>query len=289
MKQMNLQIWRVFAAFAGTLLLSSCAALQDVTQIQAPRVSFQDVRYTGLSFDAIDLAVDVNIHNYNPVSINFSGFDYEFDINDNPFLTGQQEYAFSIAAMDQTTVQIPVSVNYQDVYNTVSSLLTEDQASYRMAGGVLFDVPVLGQLRIPFSKRGEFPAVKLPDIQVSGLRVTRLDVGGADIALNLEIANPNAFELLLNRIDYTLLINGRNLMQGIGEPQTRIAKNSSAPLSLGMSLDFAQVGLTLYQILSGQNQVNYELQGSLDVGSSLPLLKHATIPLNRSGVLNISR
>lgn len=289
MKQISFQPMRLFALFIGVLALSSCAALQDLTQIQAPRVSFQDVRYTGLSFDAIDLAVDVNIHNYNPVSINFSGFDYEFDINDNPFLTGQQDYAFSIAAMDQTTVQIPVSVNFQDVYNTVSSLLTEDQASYRMAGGVLFDVPVLGQLRIPFSKSGEFPAVKLPDIRVSGLRVTRLDVGGADIALNLEIANPNAFELLLNRIDYTLLINGRNLMQGIGEPQTRIAKNSSAPLSLGMSLDFAQIGLTIYQILSGYNQVNYQLQGSLDVGSSLPLLKHAAIPLNQSGVLNISR
>jgi len=289
MKQTILSKWRLLAVFAGSLFLSSCALLQDVTQIQAPRVSFQDVRYTGISFDAIDLAVDVNIQNDNPVSINLSGFDYQFDINDNPFLTGQQEYAFSIASMDQTTLQIPVSVNFQDMYNAVSSLLTEDQASYRMAGGVSFDVPVLGLLRIPFSKRGEFPAVKLPDIQVSGLRVTRLDVSGADIALNVNIENPNAFELLLNRIDYALLINGRNWLQGVGEPQTRISKNSSASLSLGMSLDFVQVGLTLYQILSGYNQVNYQLQGSLDVGSSLPLLQQATIPLNQSGVLNISR
>lgn len=289
MKQIILSKWRLFAAFTGSLFLSSCALLQDVTQIQAPRVSFEDVRYTGISFDAIDFAVDVNIHNYNPVSINFSGFDYQFDINGNSFLTGQQDYAFSIASMDRTTVQIPVSVNFQDLYNTVSSLLTEDQASYRMAGGVSFDVPVLGQLRIPFSKSGKFPAVKLPDISVNSLRVTRLDVSGADIALNLSIANPNAFELLLNRIDYALQINGRNWIQGVGQQQTRIAKNSSAPISLGMSLDFIQVGLTLYQILSGQNQVNYQLQGSLDVGSSLPLLQQATIPLNRSGVLNISR
>jgi len=289
MKQTILSKWRLLAVFAGSLFLSSCALLQDVTQIQAPRVSFQDVRYTGISFDAIDLAVDVNILNDNPVSVNLSGFDYEFEINNNPFLSGQQEYGFSIAAMERTTLQIPVTVNFQDLYNTVSSLLKEDQASYRMAGGVSLDVPVLGSLRVPFSKRGEFPAVKLPDIRVSGLRVTRLDVSGADIALNLNIENPNAFELLLNRVDYALSINGRNWLQGVGEQQTRISKNSSAPVSLGMSLNFAQVGLTLYQILSGYNQVNYQLQGSLDVGSSLPLLKHATIPLNQSGVLNISR
>lgn len=273
----------------GNFLLSGCATVRDIVQIFRPELKVKDVHLTGLTFDSADLALDVEVQNPNPLPIAMTEFDYDLKINSISFLKGQQPNQMTIDALGGTVFQIPVSVNYKNLYDTFQSLKEQDTAAYHIDCGVSFDLPGMGLTRIPFSAQGDFPAVKLPGVKVDGLKVKNMNLAGADMELKLHLTNPNGFELLLNNIDYALDINGKTWAKGVSNVQTQVSRQSESTIGIPISLDFAQIGLGVYQLLSGEQTLDYSLQGKLNVGSSLPLLKNAAIPLNRSGALNILR
>jgi LEA14-like dessication related protein len=279
--------WWLISLLLGTLLLSGCAAVQRAIDILQPKLSIKDVHVTDLSFKEVDLAVDVEVDNPNLLPIDLTGFDYDLKINNISFIKGQQDKQMKIASLEQSVFQIPVTLNYKNLYETFKSLKDQDSTGYQIACGVLFDLPGLGPTRIPFDTKGEFPTIKLPNIKVDGLKIKRLDFSGADMELKLQMDNPNAFDLLLNSIDYNLVVNGKTWVKGLKADRTQVMKKSASSIGIPITLDFAQVGLSLYQTLTGNKKLDYQFKGNLDLGSSLPLLKQATLPIDRSGNLNI--
>ncbi len=288
-KEYTLKKWYFIAICLGSIVFSGCAAVQDVFQVLQPELDVKNVRITGLSFDAVDLTLDIEASNLNPLPISLTGFDYNLKINNASFLQGQQKESFTIAARDATVFRIPVSLNYKDLYATFRTLRDQDLTSYRIAGGVSFNLPVLGSTRIPFGADGEFPALKIPTIKVDGMRVKQMDLTGADLELKLDIRNPNGFDLLLNSLNYELAVNGKTWARGAGAHTAQIAQKAESSIRIPVSLDFAQIGTSAFRMLSGSKKLNYQLRGKLDLGSSLPLLQHATLPLDYSGMLRISR
>ncbi len=279
----------VSVALIGSLLLSGCAEVQQVLDIVRPELHVKDVKVTGLTFEGVNLAVALEASNLNPLPISLTGFDYELKINESSFLKGQEEETFTIAAMESTVFQIPVSLNFQDLYSTFQTLRNQDMTSYKIDGGVSFELPALGVTRIPFGTDGEFPALKMPTVNVDGLRVKKLDFEGADMELKLNITNPNGFDLLLNSLNYNLAVGGKTWAAGSGQQAATIKEKGKSSIRIPMSLDFAQIGLSASQLFAKGKNLDYQLSGKLDLGSSLPLLQHATFPLDYSGQLNISR
>jgi hypothetical protein len=70
---------------------------------------------------------------------------------------------------------------------------------------------------------------------------------------------------------------------------TTVGENGSNDVRIPVSLNFAQIGQGVVQLLQGNRSVQYSLDGSLDLGTTLPLLGDVTLPLDRTGQLTISR
>jgi hypothetical protein len=68
-----------------------------------------------------------------------------------------------------------------------------------------------------------------------------------------------------------------------------VRRKGTGTVAIPISLDFGQMGGTLYGLLSGDKKLNYNLSGTLDLGTSLPLLSHAELPIDKSGYLEILR
>ncbi len=274
----------------GIIALTGCATVRDIAGTLKPGVRLKDVHLDSLSFDAAKLLIDVDIENPNPlVPISLAGVDYNLKINDISFLKGQQPHELRIDPLGATVFQIPVTLNYKNLYDTFQSLRNQDVTAYNIDCGLSFDLPGLGLARVPLSTSGEFPAVKVPSISVEGLKVKKVNVAGADLELQLRMNNPNAFDLLLNRFDYELHVNGKPWATGMGLNQVPVGSKGKSAITIPISMDFAQIGFTVYQMLSGGEEFDYAFTGKLDVGSSLPLLQQTTLPFNTSGKLNIHR
>ena len=281
----------ILAAFTIIILsLNSCAIFQSIISgagIKEPEADFVNARLSGLSFDAVDFLFDLKIKNPNKIGIKLAKLDYEFFVNESSFLKGIQDKGIEIVSMGEQTVQFPISLRFSDLYQTFQTLKSQGLSNYRMNFGLSFDLPVLGALRIPLSKSGDFPLVKLPKISFSDIRIERLSLSGADLRVGLNIDNPNIFSVLLGQMNYQLNINGLKLISGKTDKKAQIKENGKGVIDIPFSLDFMQIGRSFYQILSSKEKLSYQMTGNLDIETSHELLKQVSLPFDLSGVTEL--
>jgi len=194
-----------------------------------------------------------------------------------------------IAAGAQSTVELPLSLDFGELYNLAKGLAGQDSAAYALDAGLAFEVPVLGALRLPLQTTGSLPMLKAPRVAVEGLKVKRLKLTGAEVELQLKLDNPNAFGVRFERLDYRLGIDGDLWAEGEGAQVTALDAKSEGLLRLPISLDFTRMGMSAYRALTGKAPLRYDLQGNLDLGTALPLLPRAAIPLRLQGQVPLRR
>ncbi|MFC1713073.1 LEA type 2 family protein [Candidatus Poribacteria bacterium] len=283
---------KIVCLILGAMLLSSCAMISDIAgeaKIKYPQVDFGGAKITGLSFDTADLLFDLKIRNPNSVGLTMAGFDYDFLINGNPFLNGNQSKGLKIAAGGESTVQLPLSLRYVDLYQTFQSLKDQDSSTYQMDFGFAFDLPVLGRVNIPVSKSGDIPLLKLPKISLDTLSLNNLGLTGADLMLKVRLDNPNAFSMLLQKFQYEFDVDGRNWISGYTEAPTQITENGQGFVEIPIYLNLIEMGRSVYQILAGNADLNYNFGGNLDLATSLPILGEVSLPFDRSGSVKLIR
>ncbi len=95
-----------FAGILSVFFLFGCAGLRHMLQVQKPILHVDQVRMAGLSLDAVQLAVDVKIHN--PMAVHLAGFDYDFQLNGLSFLRRDHEKPLEIPAQGQGKIEIPI-------------------------------------------------------------------------------------------------------------------------------------------------------------------------------------
>jgi LEA14-like dessication related protein len=276
----------------GIFLLSlACASVSDLMKagVQKPTVAFAGVRLDNLSFSAVDLLFDLKITNPNPVGATLAGFDYDFLLNGNSFLQGNQEQNVKIPAQGEQTLPVPVTLNFDNIYDTFKSLRDQDSTGYSLNCGLSFDLPILGPQRIPISKTGSVPLIKIPKIAIASLKLNKLNLSGADLKLQVKLTNPNALAFTLQAFDYRLEINGQPWLDSRQTQPLEIAAKKPSVLEIPFSVNFLQIGQSAYTLLSGKQDLSYRLKGGLHLTSSLPIFKETKLPFDTSGKVPLSR
>jgi LEA14-like dessication related protein len=271
------------------LLLFSCSTIQQLTKIQNPKLSVKTVRITDFDFSDIYLTFDLQVENPNNLSISLAGFDYHLFLNNQSFLKGNQKNTLEIRSNETTIFEIPLSLNFKNIYQTYQTLKDEDSLSYKVDFGLNFKLPIVGETRLPLSTTGNVPLIKIPPIKLSSIKLQKLNLTGAEINLNLQIINPNFFEFKMNQLNYNLNLNGNPIASGQNDNQQIFKGKSENLLRIPISLDFLQMGETTYKLFTGSNEVVYDIDGNLDISTSSLLLKNLDLPFHKSGNLRIQR
>ncbi|MBN1426304.1 LEA type 2 family protein [Candidatus Fermentibacteria bacterium] len=271
------------------VMVQGCSTVQELARAQKPRVTVANARISGLSFDAVDLAVDLKVINPNSFSLPLAGLDFDLSLDGRSVLTGNRPQSVTVPAGGQRIISLPLSLRFRDLYASVTSLHGRDEATYGLSCGLSFDLPVLGRTKVPVQHAGTLPMVKLPSLSVSRLHVRDLTLTGATMDIVLSMSNPNAFDLSMKQIGYNLSINGASWVTGQSHRTDSIPRKGHGELRIPVSLDFLHIGAGIYDLVRGSSEVSYQLGGSVGLGTSLPLLQQATLPLNESGSIRITR
>ena len=280
------------AAAVTLILLAGCAGLPELFKkaaIKQPTVRVVDTKLASLSFSGADLVFDFAVENPNPVGATLAGFDYNLKIADRDFLQGKHEEELSVPARGEGTVSLPLSVQFADLYKLLKDLAKEDTTTYTLAAGFVVKMPVLGNVRIPVSKSGTLPVLKIPKVRLKGLALRNLSLTSADLVAKLAVTNPNAIGFLLNRLSYDLQIDQRPLVNGEFTEAVELTPKGEAVIELPVHLNLLQVGRGIRDLITGGAVRAYHLRGKIDLGSTLPFLKQATLPFDISGDVKIGR
>jgi LEA14-like dessication related protein len=275
--------------FLGLTFILECASVQNLMNIKKPGVSVQDVRITHLTFASIDLSFIIAIENPNALSVSLAGFDYNLILDNNSFLKGEQEKTVSIESRSTSQVEIPLQLTFQEIYNTFSSLSKKDSSEYEAKFGLNFNLPILGNTRIPINKKGKIPLLRLPSVRISSLKLKSMGITTANLELDLQINNSNPVQFLLNQFQYNFQVAGNNWANGITKEKVAINPNSNSEIKIPIELNFLQIGQSAYQLINGNNQIDYQFDGSINFDTSSDLLKNVNLPINTSDKIDLTR
>jgi LEA14-like dessication related protein len=256
-------------------------------QVKKPTVQITKAKISKLNFDNLDLLFDIQIDNPNTVGINLASFDYDLLINENSFISGNQSDELKIDAQNSSTIQLPVTLKFLDLYNTFNDLKNNNESKYQIKCGLNFNLPVLGNTRIPISKSGDIPLLKLPKISFNSVKLQSIGLTGANLMLEVKFQNPNAFSMLIDQMKYNFQVNGKKWLSGKATQKTQTSQNGESLIQIPVSLDFLQMGSSMYQLIAGGKNLNYNFSGNLDINNSHPLLNSMSLPFDEKGTFDI--
>jgi len=280
----------LFPAFLALLLtgLTSCAALRDAASIQEPGVQFSDMSIQTINFDGVTLLFDFDVTNPNRLDISAESYNYEFFINGQSFISGTQEERLEIGRESTSTVQVPVSMSFSNLYESFRSVLQQDSISYRMDTAVSFSLPVIGSRTVPVQAEGELPIPKVPRIQFGDFDMKRLSFSGADVDISFRVSNPNPFGITLAGADYTLRVNGNEWLDtNLGE-SIRVNGSETREITIPLELSASQMGSALMEMMRGRKEFEYNLTGQARVSADIEgFTQEQSVPFDLEGILNI--
>ncbi len=278
---------RIQLTLIGLLLACGCETISELKIAQTPSATVKSVRVEKASFEGATLLFDLELENPNPVSLNLQGLAYGLKINEHPFLNGKLENAGRLKASSKSKLTAPLVIQFADLLSAVQSLRGQEKFDYQFEGGFDLNLPGLGTSTIPVKYAGEFPILRPPSISSINVEQKSLNFTGAELMLSIGIENPNQFDFGMRHFDYNFQVNEVTWAKGKVRDSMKLKANGSGSIEIPISLNFLKLGSSLYRLLTGDQQAEYRLEGTLDLESNLPYMDHLDLPFNRSGEFSI--
>ena len=148
-------------ALAVALALAACSGLGGLARVVQPNVDVTDVKVLGTTLTGADLLFQFRVDNPNAVGLVLDAIGYRLRLNGQPLLDGRNDQQTRIAANGRSFVELPVTIRYEDVYRVIRSFENRQRPDYALDADFRFNVPILGAVTVPVTKRGEIPLDRL--------------------------------------------------------------------------------------------------------------------------------
>lgn len=273
----------------GLLLASGCSLLSDLKDTQSPKVEVVDQRVVGLSLDQVDLEVDVAVLNPNPFSVPMGALDYTLSIQDRRLLSGEQPQGTTLTRDQKVVVTFPVTLEFSEAASALGGLVGTNELSYHLAGGMRFDVPLLGERRVPLETDGRFPVPQLPRVSVGRLKADSVSFSRVLLILELEFSNPNVFDLQIDDFDYGFSLNSTRVAGGGLTPGLLLPAGEQVTLELPFSVSLSDLGRSGFAALVEGSALHYSLNFTSAWGSDFSPLGSLEYSAKREGRLPMQR
>lgn len=266
------------------IFMSGCALLRDLSNRVIPNISFSRVGIDGFGFNEATLLFEFDVDNPNPVGLTAKRYNYDFLINNSSFVSGEHRDRVSISREATSTLEVPVTIKFTELYRAFSSVLQDDRFDYNLNTRFTFDIPGLGEQSLPINAAGTLPVPKIPKFEFGGFDVNRVSLSGADMELRFKVSNPNVFPVSLLGADYSLEVNGRNWLDTELQNAINLGSSESSEIVIPVQLNAMQMGSVLGELIAGETNFDYRLTGNANVGAEIEGFEFQDIiPINLAG------
>lgn len=262
----------MFSRFMGIALivfLSGCSTLQKTVDVHKPTASVTGVSIESLSMESVTLLVEVKVNNPNSFNLKTAGVDLDLLVNQhNLAKINQPDASLSLPAKGSNNMRFPVTLMFDQILKSVGDLTDKDELNYVVEGKVAINLPVLGDFAMPVDFAGVLPIPKQPDISFKNLNVDSIGFSGVKLSVDLEITNPNSFDVNLSNIRYQLKTEGKSL--GDGKIQNiNLLKDKTQRLSIPLSVGMSGMGSSLYRLLASSDPVAIDVSVGAEVDTNI--------------------
>ncbi len=278
---------RTSAVILAVIFLQACAAIKQIVDVQKPTANVTGVSLQNVDLKQATLLVDVEVANPNGFALKAAAFDLDLDIAESSVArVSQQDAELNIAANDKAVVQLPLSLKFEDIASALGSLDDYQAVPYAVLGSVTMNLPVLGNISLPVEHKDTLPVPRMPAISFVDASLKSVDWSGAEFALVLDVNNPNAFDLNLKSLSYALSSDGKALCGG-DMKEIAISQGETRRLEIPLDVSLTNLGISLFRMLSGNDDVTLGLDATADLVPELGIWKPE--PLSYKAERRLSR
>ncbi|MFT5504856.1 MAG: LEA14-like dessication related protein [Gammaproteobacteria bacterium] len=260
-----------------------CASLEKQIDTIKPTAEVIATRLIDINFEQVDLEFDVAVTNENPFSFKIAGVDYDLQIAGKSLVSGVTGKGIKIKKSAISKVALPVTLKFDDLKKLPGKIWESDEFVYQLLANINVNLPVIGNYSFPYEMKGELPVPKIPKVKLKNIDVKKLGLTSAELVAQVEIDNPNSFSLDLSDFNYQLNINGRSWGEGKSSISSSIPKKGKGTIGIPLELNLLSMGKTVYDLISGDQPIEYQLKGAMTVDTGLELLRNYRMPLDLKG------
>ena len=88
-------------------------------------------------------------------------------------------------------------------------------------------------------------------------------------------------------MDYQLNVAGAEWIKGTSKKVISVNAKDESIIDVPISLNFINMGQSVYQLLKGDQTLNYNLSGNANLGSNLSIFNDFNLPFNQTGETKI--
>jgi LEA14-like dessication related protein len=114
-------------------------------------------------------------------------------------------------------------------------------------------------------------------------------LSSASLELEINLENPNNLNVLLNQILFELRINEKKWISGDQTQPQKISAHASQMLKIPFSLNFLEIGQTVFLTMKETKNLNYNFSGKILVEGSDLSISSTYIPFVTTGNLPLKR
>ncbi len=260
---------KLAATALAAVALAACSHKQKKlapapVPVEPPRVQLGVPSVGKVGFSGADLLFRATVENPNATPLAVVRVEYALDLEGKRAAQGAQPLSLAVppatpaipevpatpatpavpgqaAAPGTAPIELPVQLKFGAVPGVAKVFALDREAQYALGGAVVFLTPA-GEVRVPISATGSFAAPHAPAFQVGRLQLKR--AGPTEIALELElqVRNPNAFELPPGRLGCGLQLSGKEVVRadlvfaepiGAGATAATVVPIKVSPLKAG--------------------------------------------------------
>jgi LEA14-like dessication related protein len=142
--------------FASCLSVSSCRPLLREV-FKTPKVRVVDIGIAGNPFQSrgpIEAILHLLVNNPNSYALTVAGVAYSATVGTRKVADGERTEEIRIEPSGETVVKVPVRLQTDVFADAVREVLEARAVSYEFNGSVSVVAPVVGLVRVPFSRTG---------------------------------------------------------------------------------------------------------------------------------------
>jgi len=121
---------------------------------------------------------------------------------------------------------------------------------------------------------GMSPGFETPTVTVNSFRTVPSETGMPKFEIGLHVINPNSDSLKLKGVAYTVSVEGRELIKGVGNDLPVIEGYGEGDFTVTAAASLFEGAMLLKDLMSGpMDSLGYEFEAKLDVGTFIPAIR----------------
>lgn len=255
-------------------MTGGCATLETLQQfIQKPEVQFEGMSLESASLAEGNLLFKFKVTNPNPIGATIRNVAYDLRFNDKTFVKNVLNKSITLKANGSNMLELPVTVSYLDLFESVTAFIQSDKLVYDLSGSV-----GVGPFDIPYHTKGNLTVPTLPKVSLNKVEVSNLSFTKASMMFSLDVTNSNPFTVNLTGLDYNIKLGGKEFAQGIAGNISPITKHGKTTIEIPFNMNLLELGRSAYHLLT-KSSSGYEVTGAMQF--NLPKNRRKRIPVSK--------